>query len=58
MKVKQLIEMLQKQSPDAKVYLDTENYPSVDGVYNPVDFNGDEEDAPPINSVLLEFDSE
>jgi|GraSoiStandDraft_1057264.scaffolds.fasta_scaffold00114_23 hypothetical protein len=57
MKVRQLIEMLQNCNQDAEVRLDDDTYPAVDGCYpfNLDEFDGDAEDAPPENTVLLEI---
>jgi hypothetical protein len=56
LRVKQLIEFLEELPQDARVFLDDEDYPEVDGCYvvDPKEFNGDEEDKPPVNAVLLE----
>jgi len=59
MKVGQLINLLRPLPQDAEVHLDDEGYPTVDGVYSPDDYkdneDGDPEDAPPSNVVLIEF---
>lgn len=56
MKVSQLIEFLQRLPPEASIHLDDDQYPAVDGCYlaDPIEFNGDTQDAPPPNVVLLE----
>ena len=52
MKVAQLISMLRELPQDANVHLDDEYYPSVDGVFSPEDYEGDEA---PANVVLIEY---
>lgn len=57
MTVKQLMAFLANMPDDATVRLDDEGYPEVDGCYlmDPKEFEGDIEDAPPENTVLLEM---
>lgn len=54
MTVKELIEELKKWPEDAQVCMDDDTYPKITGCGIPDGFDGDEEDAPPRNTVLLE----
>ena len=58
MTVQQLIELLKTRPQDAQVHIDDEGYPSVTGVVREAVFEGDEEDTPPTNSVLLEINTD
>lgn len=57
MRVRQLIDFLSRQPPEALVFVDDEGYPEVDGCYlaDKAEFEGDAEDAPPLNAVILEL---